>query len=425
MDFNIPGTRRPSSPAGNSSQSSNGGVILPVTPDADLPPTLSHSTSSLLKDMSTPEDIQGVSGGSSVMISAASLAGTGLAGYGFGRGRSWTSPPSPTPAGAAILPDNEEPMPAKPRAAQVRYSGGNFSYPTSLSTSSATITPTTPETPAPAPPPKTPLSLRKPAPRGLQPLTLPVVVAAGGRLSPRAGGTFALPSSPSLAAQNNATTPKRTGLPLPGSALSKSTSQIPSNASAPPSAFGRARSGSQSSSAASPPVPPVPMPVMTPVKVNTRMPQPVAGRHRTLSGGGGVGVPVATPVSVPLPPIPQTPTASNTGSLRKSLGGLKSIVASRGILENAGAATPKSPGISRTTSAPGTPPTRIGGPSSGKTGTGMTYRKSAGSAAEALMTPMKSKLPPPSSSRLATPGFYANKNASSSSLTSSAVGVAI
>lgn len=117
MDFNIPGTRRSSRPAGNSSQSGNGGVILPGTLDADLPPTLSHSTSSLLKDMPTPEDIQGASDGSSVMVSVASLAGTGLTGYGFGRGRNWV---------ATMLSDEEEPMPTKPMLLKSTVVAGTF-----------------------------------------------------------------------------------------------------------------------------------------------------------------------------------------------------------------------------------------------------------------------------------------------------------
>jgi hypothetical protein len=87
FDFALPGIRRSSSPAGNSNQSSNGGVVLPVTPDADLPPSLGHIGGALM-EVSTPEDIQGTSGGSSMMPSSASPAGTGLGEVGFGRERS-------------------------------------------------------------------------------------------------------------------------------------------------------------------------------------------------------------------------------------------------------------------------------------------------------------------------------------------------
>jgi hypothetical protein len=132
------------------------------------------------------------------MPSSASLAGTGLGDIGFGRGRSWTGPPSPTPLSSGRFPDDDKALPATPRTAEVRYSGGNLSHPMSLSASSSTITPIAAS--AEPPLPKTPQSLRKPTPRVLQPLTLPVFVAAGGRLSPRVGGTCALPSSPSLIA---------------------------------------------------------------------------------------------------------------------------------------------------------------------------------------------------------------------------------
>src|SRR5271170_276296 len=94
-------------------------------------------------EVSTPEDIQGTTSGSSMMPSSASLAGTGLGEMGFGRGRSWTSPPSLTPGSGVFHPDDDMQLPSKPWAAEVRYNGGNFSYPTSLSTSPSTITPTT------------------------------------------------------------------------------------------------------------------------------------------------------------------------------------------------------------------------------------------------------------------------------------------
>jgi hypothetical protein len=413
--------RRSSSPAGNSSQSSNGGVVLPVTPDADLPPALSNSGSSgMLKDVSTPEDVQGVSGGTSMGLNANySGAGTGLAGL---RGRSWTNPPSPTPPGASILAGSDEPTPARPRPAEARYSGGNFSYPTNmrptgpatLSASSTTITPSvTPTTPQP----KKSEGLRKPTPRGLQPLTLPTVVHAGGRLSPRAG-TFALPSAPSLN-QANSTTPKRTNLPLPGMSISKSSGNI---ASAAPSSSSleRSRSGSTGSTT----------PLFAPSKVSSRMPQPT--RSRTLSGGGG------TPAASQAPPLPHAsaPATSVTFSTlptpsagKKAVGALKSFVGSRAVSEGA-SAVPKMLGIARTASAPGSPPTRIGGANHGKTGSGMTYRKSAGSAIEAATTtPPRSRiaLPPPTSgSRLVAPSsFTLARNASTTSLTSSAVGVAL
>jgi hypothetical protein len=84
FDFAHPGIHRLSSPAGNSTQSGNGGVVLPVTPDTDLPPSLGHIGCALM-EVSTPEDIQGTSGGSSMMPSSASLTGTGLGEEGVGR----------------------------------------------------------------------------------------------------------------------------------------------------------------------------------------------------------------------------------------------------------------------------------------------------------------------------------------------------
>ncbi|KIM21079.1 hypothetical protein M408DRAFT_12765 [Serendipita vermifera MAFF 305830] len=435
--FNYPTpTRRSSSPAGNSSQSSNGGVILPVTPDADLSPSLANGGSpGMLKDVSTPEDIQGVSGGTN--MSTYSAAGTGLAGLSVGRGRSWTSPPSPTPQGMAILPDDEQPMPTKPRPAEVRYSGGNFSYPTNgrptgpsqLSGAPTTATPATPQL-------KKPEGLRKPTPRGLQPLTLPVVVHAGGRLSPRAG-TFALPSSPSLNPTNpttpTAAAPKKSNLVQSSMLLSKSTNHIVSPAT-PPSAFSRGRSGSTGSSSSNGTIP------FAPSKVSSRMPQPLVNRtvnrSRTLSGGGGIGIPVPASPAPPMPqanaPAPSTPAPTVSFSAlpspaagRKGLGALKSLVSSRSASE--ATVVPKMLGVARTASAPGSPPVR---PGAGKTGTNMTYRKSAGSAVEAATTtPPRSRigLPPPSStSRLVAPTSYTlTRTSSTSSLTPSVVGVAL
>ena len=428
--------RRSSSPAGNSSQSSNGGVILPVTPDADLPPSLANGGSpGMLKDIGTPDDVQGASGGTSMSFNsnAYSGAGTGLAGL-AARGRSWTSPPSPTPPGMAILPDDEQPTPARPRPAEVRYSGGNFSYPTNgrptgPSNLSASSTPQTPSANTPSQL-KKPEGLRKPTPRGLQPLTLPVVVHAGGRLSPRAG-TFALPSSPSLNTTNIAT-PKRSNLAQSGMLLSKSTSNIVAPSSpVPPSAFSRGRSGSTGSSSSNGTIP------FAPSKVSSRMPQPLASRtvnrSRTLSGGSGVGIPVP---SSPAPPLPQAsaPAATVTFSAlpnpsagRRGLVALKSLVGSRSVSEGA-SAVPKMLGVARTASAPGSPPVRPG--AHGKTGSGMSYRKSAGSAVEAATTtPPRSRIglpTPTSTSRLAAPTSYSlTRNASTTSLTPSVVGVAL
>ncbi|PVF94315.1 hypothetical protein CPB86DRAFT_776700 [Serendipita vermifera] len=395
--------RRSSSPAGNSSQSSNGGAILPVTPDTDISSSVGVGGSlSMLKDVSLSDDLQGVSG-SSLGQASISFSGPGAGLAGIARGRSWTGPPSPTPAVTAILPDGEEAMPTRQKAKEARYSGGNFSYPTAMRhvpDSSLSAIPASPNSDRFSEEPP------KPAPRGLQPLMLPPVVAAGGRLSPRAGGTFALPSSPTLNGVG-AVTPKRSGLPLPGSNLSKSTSNIPSNSPAVNSS--RSRSGSTGNSQA----PSAAQPANADPKPTSRMPQP--SRNRTLSGGGNSVIP-----PVPAPAVPTTPTAKGFGSMR-------SLVSARS--PQAPATILKKPGIMRATSAPGSPPTRIGTPSGvAKIGAGMAYRKSAGSAAEASVTPMKSRLAPPtaSASRLATPGLYSlKKNASTSSLNSSAVGVAI
>lgn len=403
------GDRRSSSPAGNSSQSSSGGVIPPVTPEADRMPSLGHDA--MLKDMSTPEDLQGASGASSIGFGSASISGAGAGLAAMGRGRSWTSPPSPSPVNA-MLPGDDEITKPTPRPAEVRYSGGNFSYPTAMRQ-------------VPGAPPATPGSetkkpdgLKKPAPRGLQMLTLPTVVAAGGRLSPRAG-TFALPSSPSL--QNGATTPKKSGLPLPGGSLSKSSGNIAAAASAASSAV-RARSGSTGSTNGNPAMPPL---SSTPMRTSSRMPQSTIPRNRTLSGGvSAMMVAPAEPVTPPLPPAPAT------GSIgKKGLGSLRSIVSSRSTSETAGS-IPRMLGVARATSAPGSPPTRIAPPSvTGKTGAGMTYRKSAGSATEAAgFTPMKSKIatPPSSTSRLAAPSSYTlTRTPSTASLTPSVVGVAL
>ena len=429
------GNRRSSSPAGNSSQSSNGGVVFPVTPDADLPPALSNSgSSSMLKEVSTPEDVQGVSGGTSMGLNPTSYsgAGTGLAGLSASRGRSWTTPHSPTPAGAAILPESDEPTPARPRPAEVRYSGGNFSYPTNMRPAPVpvptqntpapptTITPVGSQSAAPTTPQlKKSDGLRKPTPRGLQPLTLPTVVHAGGRLSPRAG-TFALPSAPSLN-QSNPTTPGKTNLPLPGMLVSKSSGNIAS-AAAPSNSSQRDRSGSTSSTGGPA--------AFAPSKVSSRMPQP--SRTRTLSGGG------STPIPAPVPPLPQAtsppnstafPTTPVPSASKKAVGALKSFVGSRSASEGT-SAVPKMLGIARTTSAPGSPPVRIGGAGHGKTGSGMTYRKSAGSALEAVTsTPPRSRIALPAStppSRLVAPSsFTLHKTASTTSLTSSVVGVAL
>jgi hypothetical protein len=395
--------RRSSSPAGNSSQSSNGGAVFPVTPDTDISSSMGVGSLAMLKDVNLSDDLQGVSG-SSLGQASISLSGAGAGLAGIARGRSWTGPPSPTPAVTAILPEGDQVMPTRQKAKEARYSGGNFSYPTAMRQapdSSLPVIPASPNNDRFSEEPS------RPAPRGLQPLMLPPVVAAGGRLSPRAGGTFALPSSPTLNG-TSAVTPKRSGLPLPGSNLSKSTSNIPSEPPATNSS--RSRSGSTGSSrGASVAQPATP----DPSKSVSRMPQP--SRNRTLSGGVNAVVP-----PVPTPVVPTTP-------MSKGFGAMRSLVSAR--TPQPGPTALKKPGIMRATSAPGSPPTRIGAPNGvSKIGAGMAYRKSAGSAAEASVTPMKSRLAPPtaSASRLATPGLYGlKKNASTSSLNSSAVGVAI
>ena len=411
------GDRRSSSPAGDSSQSSSGGVIAPVTPEADRMPSLGHHT--MLKDMSTPEDLQGASGASSIGFGSPSLSGAGAGLAALGRGRSWTSPPSPSPTNA-ILPGDDDLIRPTPRPAEVRYSGGNFSYPTAAMRQAQAAASATPASEM-----KRPEGLRKPTPRGLQMLTLPTVVAAGGRLSPRAG-TFALPSAPSL--QNGATTPKKSGLPLPGS-LSKSSGNIAAAAASAASNAGRARSGSTGSTGSTgrtggtaPAMPPL---TSTPMRTSSRMPQSSLARGRTLSGG--IIAAVAPPESM-IPPVP-VPTSSTGSISKKGLGSLRSIVSSRTTSETA-AAIPRMLGVSRATSAPGSPPTRIAPPSAtGKTGSGMIYRKSAGSATEAAaFTPMKSKIatPPPTTSRLTAPSSYTlTRTPSTASLTPSVVGVAL
>ncbi|KAG8811335.1 hypothetical protein FRC17_002516 [Serendipita sp. 399] len=421
FNFSI-GTRRSSSPTGNSSQSSSGGVVLPITPDADLAPSLSDA--GLLKDMSTPSDIQGASGGTSLNFGSDG-AGVGLAG--FSQSKGWPTPSTPTPKANAALPEDEPLVRPNTRAPEVRYSGGNFSYPTAMIWSSPAQNPnsSSPETAASPPPdssqPKKPEGLRKPTPRGLQVLTLPTVVAAGGRLSPRAG-TFILPSSPSLQG-NNPTTPKQSSLPLPGSVRSKSSGNIAA-LNATPIASSRARSGSAGSNTGPPPIPSA----MVPPRTSSRMPQPPVPKHRTLSGDGSN---IVLPKPTVTPPLPQTTPSiapMQQGSLRKSLGSIKSIVSARSAVEGPGN-LPKMLGVARSTSAPVSPPTKIGAPitPNGKTGTGMKYRKSAGSAIEATETPARSKLPPPSStSRLVPPSsFNLTRTPSTSSLTPSVVGVAL
>lgn len=395
--------RRSSSPAGNSSQSSTGVPAFPVTPDADLPPSLGGP---LLKEMSTPEDIHGLSGGSSVTMGSVSFigAGTGLVGLNASRGRSFTTPSSPTPITVALLPDDDEPMPTKPRPAEARYSGGNFSYPTRAALSNEDGAQ------------KSDMKRLAP-PRGLQPLTLPGVVAAGGRLSPRAGGTFALPSSPSLIATKPTTTPKKSNLPLPGGATSKSSGNI---ATAAPTSYGsRSRSGSTNSNSGIAPLTPTTpsnLKSSTAARKNGTLPP----RSRTLSGAGnGILGPNAVP-----------PTASSIATPKRTLGNLRSIVTGKTLAAAATAdvsGVPKTLGVARATSAPGSPRARFGAPSpSGKTGAGMAYRKSAGAVnvmAEAS-TPARSGLPPPSASRLMAPGSLI-RPASQQSLTPSVVGVAL
>ncbi|KAG8786187.1 hypothetical protein FRC15_011944 [Serendipita sp. 397] len=424
--FNFPiGNRRSSSPTGNSSQSSNGGVILPITPDADLAPSL-MGDNGLLKDMSTPEDIQGVSGGTSLDFGSVGMDGAGVGLAAYSRGKGWPTPSTPTPKASAALPEDEA-LTRPSRPAEVRYSGGNFSYPTALIWSAPQNSTTSPPEKTASPPPEPSLikkaeGLRKPTPRGLQVLTLPTVVAAGGRLSPRAG-TFALPSAPSLQGANP-TTPKQSALPLPGSVRSKSSGNITAITS-PSNPFSRARSGSTGSNTGAPPLPPSAVPPRT----SSRMPQPLPPKHRTLSGDGSNIILTKSAIAPPLPQTTPNIAPLGQGSLRKSLGSIKSIVAPRNPPENAGS-LPKMLGVARSTSAPGSPPTRIGAlTTSGKTGSGMKYRKSAGSATEATDTPTRSKiaLPPPSSaSRLMAPTSYSlARTPSTSSLTPSVVGVAL
>lgn len=408
-------TNRTESPEGSSQSSGGGrGSTFPITPDSDMALSPAHGgvIPGILK---APVEVNGGSG--------FSMAGHGLAG--LSRGRSYTSPPSPTPTSA----QNAALKKALEKAPDVRYSGGNFSYPTFMRTPNGS--PSTPGTPVEGKPvdvaerkgdsPPIVLASKKPTSSRLQPLTLPTVVAAGGRLSPRAGGAFSLPpagsSLPTI-------TPKKTAIPL-GNSSARSSGQS-NYGTAPPSAFNRKRSGSTSSNG-SPPRAAAVAPAKTPVV--SRVPQPVSTRNRTLSGTSNSGLARPVSASRPVPPTPTAPLSSlPSPSVRakKHLGPLKGAAS---VSDNKVFA-PVTPGITRALSAPGGNPGKLAAASVlAKTGAGMAYRTNSGTTMGT--TPIgglaKSGLSLPNSgSRLAAPSAYSlSRRSSSSSLNSSVVGVAL
>jgi len=419
----------PSNSTLSTSSSAASGRAFPITPI--------ESVDDDLLNIGVPEDVL-----------AASV--TTLGAVNPSRGRSWTTPgqgslsalkkptsaiptapktPSrssvPLPKTMNTTTNSNSPTPSASGSESAPAAvGGNFSLPTRLSFGLA-LAPSK-STPAvldePVPSTSSPnTGLRKPAARGLQPLTLPRVVAAGGKLSPRVGVVSFPPSSASApltstrggsgfaGGSNPSHTPKKTGIPTPGT-RSRKNSNV-GHGGAPPSAFrsrSRAESVSSEESVGSGGSHGVATGAISSPKPVSKMPQPSKStRPRTLSG---TALAVPSPGSPPSTSIPPPPT----------LGAGKSVTGPRqlGTLSRNGDAKLQRP----ENSPPVTPSTsRIG------VGSGMVYKregKTVGGPASGAAIPTAGSATP---SRLQPPSLYSGltRKASTASLTPSAVGVAL
>ena len=410
-----------------STSSAASGRAFPITPV--------ESVDDNLLSIGVPEDVL-----------AASVATLGAVNP--SRGRSWTTPgqvslgalkkptsaipaaprtPSrssvPLPKTVNTAANSDSPTPsASGSESALAAGGGNFSLPTRLSFGLALApsksTPTVLDGPVPSTSsPNT--ALRKPAARGLQPLTLPRVVAAGGKLSPRAGVVSFPPNSTSappistrggpgfVGGANPGNTPKKTGIPTPGT-RSRKNSNV-GHGGAPPSAFrsrSRAESVSSEDSVGSGGSHGIATGAISNPKPVSKMPQPSKStRPRTLSG-----TTLALPSPGPPPPtsIPPPPILG-TG---KSVTGLRQP----GAPSWAGDAK-----LQRPENSPPATPSRIG------VGSGMVYKregKTVGGPASGAAIPTVSSATP---SRLQPPSSYSSltRKASTASLAPSTVGVAL
>ena len=404
----------------STSSSATSGRAFPITPV--------ESIEDDLLNIGVPEDVL-----------AASV--TTLASVNPSRGRSWTTPgqvslstpkkstsaipaapktplrsSAPLPKGAA---NSSSPTPSasgSESAIAPTTAGGNFSLPTRLSFGLALApsksTPVVLDEPVPSTSsPGT--GLRKPTPRGLQPLTLPRVVAAGGKLSPRAG-VMSFP--PSATAQTTSTrsggastsqTPRKTGIPTPGTRSRKNSTVGPSGA--PPSAFrSRSRAGSASSdeSVGSGSSHGVAAGAVLNPKPSSKISQlSKSNRPRTLSGAAvGISSP-GPPPRTSVPPPPALGTAKSWSGLRQP-----------GAQPRTGDAK-----FQKSENGPPVTPSRIG------VGSGMVYKregKTVGGPTSGAAIPTAGSATP---SRLQPPSSYSGltRKASTVSLTPSSVGVAL
>jgi len=416
----------PSNSTLSTSSSTASGRAFPITPV--------ESIDDDLLNIGVPEDVL-----------AASV--TTLVSANPSRGRSWTTPgqvslsapkksTSAIPAAPKTPSRSSAPLPkgmnttssptpsasGSESATAPTAAGGNFSLPTRLSFGLALApsksTPSVLDEPVPGTSsPST--GLRKPALRGLQPLTLPRVVAAGGKLSPRAGVVSFPPSSNSApttstrsgsgftGGASTSQTPKKTGIPTPGTRSRKnSTTGL---GGVPPSAFrSRSRAGSASSeeSVGSGSSHGVAAGVILNPKPASKMPQlSKSNRPRTLSGAA-VGIPSpAPPPSTSVPPPPALGTAKSSTGLRQP-----------GTQSRTGDAK-----LQRSESGLPATPSRVG------VGSGMIYKregKMVGGPTSGSSIPTTGSATP---SRLQPPSSYSGltRKASTASLTPPYVGVAL
>ena len=407
----------------STSSSATSGRAFPITPV--------ESIEDDLLNIGVPEDVL-----------AASV--TTLASVNPSRGRSWTTPgqvslstpkkstsaipaapktPSrssaPLPKGVNTTANSNSPTPSasgSESAIAPTTAGGNFSLPTRLSFGLALApsksTPVVLDEPVPSTSsPST--GLRKPTPRGLQPLTLPRVVAAGGKLSPRAGVMSFPPSStaPTTSTRSGGAstsqTPKKTGIPTPGTRSRKNSAV--GLGGAPPSAFrSRSRAGSASSdesvgSGSS-------HGVATGVVLNPKPASKISqlsksNRPRTLSGTAVGNPSPGPPPRTSVPPPPALGTAKSSTGLRQP-----------GAQPRTGDAR-----FQRSENGPPVTPSRIG------VGSGMVYKregKTVGGPTSGTAIPTAGSATP---SRLQPPSSYSGltRKASTVSLTPSSVGVAL
>ena len=410
-----------------STSSATSGRAFPITPV--------ESMDDNLLSIGVPEDVL-----------AASVTTLGTASP--SRGRSWTTPGQTslgtlkkptsaipaaprTPSRSSVPPpktvnttaNSNSPTPSVSGSESAPAAvGGNFSLPTRLSFGLA-LAPSKPTQAASEDGVRSTSSpstgLRKPATRGLQPLTLPRVVAAGGKLSPRAGivsfppsSTSAPPTSTSsgpgiVGGANPSSTPKKSGIPTPGT-RSRKNSNV-GHGGAPPSAFrSRSRAESVSSeesvgSGGSHGVATGSIPNPQPV---SKMPQPSKStRPRTLSSTTSVIPSPGPPPPTSIPPPPVLGTGRGVTGLRQPGAPLWTGDAK----------------LQRPDNSPPATPSRIG------VGSGMVYKREGktvgGTASGAAIATSNSATP----SRLQPPSSYSGltRKASTASLTPSTVGVAL